>query len=113
MYTSIHLLASPIHLFASAMHLLASSIRCDSVCTFSHNRKIARFKTLKNKIDELTDMIDFCEFPSLSLESLLILQCNIYAIFMKKINQVQVWMNYDIARMLTETLTLFLYSSKT
>ena len=31
---------------------------CDSVRTFSHIEKIATFQTLKNKIYELTDMID-------------------------------------------------------
>ena len=44
--------------------------RCDSVRTVLHIEKIATFQTLKNKIDELTDMIDSDEYPSLSLESL-------------------------------------------
>ena len=48
----------------------ACNVRCDSVSTFSQIEKIATFQTLKNKIDKLTDMIDFGEFPSLSLESL-------------------------------------------
>ena len=41
-------------------------------------------------------MIDFGEFPSLSLESPSVVQFNVYVIFMKKINQVQVGMNYKI-----------------
>ena len=67
---------------------------CDSVSTFSHIEKVATFQTLKNKTDELTDMIDFSEFPSLSLESLSVVTNAIF-MFMKKINQVQAWMNYD------------------
>ena len=31
---------------------------CDSVSSFSHIRKMAAFYTLKNKMDELTNMID-------------------------------------------------------
>ena len=61
---------------------------CDSVSTFSHIEKIATFQTLKNKTDELTDMIDFSEFPSLSLESLSVVTNAIF-MFMKKIDQVQ------------------------
>ena len=52
------------------MVFASSNVRCDSVSTFSHIEKIATFQTLKNKIDKLTDIIDFGEFPSLSLESL-------------------------------------------
>ena len=37
--------------------------RCHSASTFLHIEKIATFQTLKNKIDELTDMIDFGKFP--------------------------------------------------
>ena len=36
---------------------------------FSHIEKISTFQTLKNKIDELTDLISYGEFRSLSLES--------------------------------------------
>ena len=43
---------------------------CDSVSSFSHIGKIKTFQRLKNKLEELTDMIYFGEFPSLSLESL-------------------------------------------
>ena len=42
---------------------------CDSVNSFSHTRKITTFEALKNKLEELTDTIDFGEFLSLSLES--------------------------------------------
>ena len=70
-YTPTHLLASelglPICCLLLAMRAMSG---CDSVSTFSHIEKIATFQTLKNKIDKLTDMIDFGEFPSLSLESL-------------------------------------------
>ena len=48
------------------MHAMSG---CDSVSSFSHAGKKAAFQTLKNKISELTNMIDFDEFPSLSLES--------------------------------------------
>ena len=41
--------------------LLTSSNAC--------NIRTTTFQTLKNKIDELTHMIDFGEFPSLYLES--------------------------------------------
>ena len=43
--------------------------RCDSFRSFSHTGNITTFQTLKNKqskLDELTDLINFCEFPSLS-----------------------------------------------
>ena len=70
-YTPIHLLISesglPTCCMLLAMHAMS---RCDSVRTFSRIEKIATFQTLKNKIDELADVIGFCEFPSLSLESL-------------------------------------------
>ena len=52
---------------------------------------------------DLTDLINFGEFPLLPLEvCLFLLQCVMYVIFRKKINQVQVWMNYDIATMFTK-----------
>ena len=41
-----------------------------SVSSFSHIRKITTFQRLKNKLDNLTDIINFGESPSLSLESL-------------------------------------------
>ena len=53
---------------------------------FTHIGKIARFQRLKNKLDKLTDMIEFGEFPSLSC--LLLLQFNMLVIFMMEINQV-------------------------
>ena len=40
----------------------------DTVSSFSHTGKITTFQTFKKKLDELTDMINFDEFPSLSLE---------------------------------------------
>ena len=60
-YIPTHVLASelglPICCWLSAMHAV-----CDSVNSFSHIRKITTFQTLKNKIDELTNMIDFRDF---------------------------------------------------
>ena len=78
------------------MHAMS---RCDSVSSFSHTGNIATFQTLKNKqnkLYKLTDLIGFGEFPSLSLESLFLLQFNMYVIFMMIINQVQEWINYDV-----------------
>ena len=49
-----------------AIHAISG---CDSVISFSHIGQVTAFQTLKNKIDELTGMIDFGEFPSISLES--------------------------------------------
>ena len=70
-YTPIHLLISESGLPICCMLLeMRAMSRCDSVRTFSRIEKIATFQTLKNKIDELADVIGFCEFPSLSLESL-------------------------------------------
>ena len=52
--------------------------------------KCGNIQNIKNKIDELTDMINFGEFPLISLESLsVVTQCIMYVIFMKKINQVE------------------------
>ena len=48
------------------MHAIS---RCDSITSFSHTAKITTFQTLRNKLDELTDMIELGEFPSLSLET--------------------------------------------
>ena len=92
MYAPIHLLALELPICCLLLAMLAIS-GCDSVSTFSHIEKIATFQILKSKIDELTDMIDIAEFPSLSLESLSVvtsMQYVLYVIFMKKINQVQV-----------------------
>ena len=50
------------------MHAIS---RCDSVNSFSHTGNIT-FQTLKNKqnkLDKLTHMVNFGEYPSLSLES--------------------------------------------
>ena len=44
-------------------------IWCDSVSSFSQTEKITTFQTLKNKLDQLTEMIGFGEFFSPSLES--------------------------------------------
>ena len=46
------------------MHAISE---CDSVSSFSHISKMKTLQILK-KIDELTDMIEFGEFFSLSLE---------------------------------------------
>ena len=48
-----------------AMH---TELGCYSVSSFSHIGKMTTFQTIK-KIDELTNMIDIGEFPSLFLES--------------------------------------------
>ena len=70
-YAPIHLLISESGLPICCMLLeMRAMCRCDSVRTFSRIEKIATFQTLKNKIDELADVIGFCEFPSLSLDSL-------------------------------------------
>ena len=39
-------------------------IEGEFISSFSHTGKIATFQILKNKIDKLTDRIDFGEFPS-------------------------------------------------
>ena len=59
-------LGLPLCCLLPAMHAISG---CDSVSSLSHIGKITTFQILKNKIDELTDMIDFGEYPSLSLES--------------------------------------------
>ena len=76
-------LGIPVCCLLGAMH-----VGCESISSFSHIRKITTFQTLKNKMDQLTNMIDFDGF-SHSL-------CSVCCYFMKKINQVQVWLNYDI-----------------
>ena len=60
---------------------------------FSDTGKIATFQTLKNKQNKLklTDMIAFGEFRCFSYESpSVVLQLNIYVIFMIRISQLQV-----------------------
>ena len=60
-------------------------------------------QSLKNKIDELTEMIDFGEFSLLSLESPSVVTWMQYVCYLyEEMNQVKVWMNYDIARMFTK-----------
>ena len=77
-------LGLPLCCLLPAMHTISG---CDSASSLSHIGKITTFQILKNKIDELTDMIDFGEYPSLSLESPSAVT-SIYCvfIFMKKIN---------------------------
>ena len=73
--------------------------RCASISSFSHTGKIKTFQTLKSKQKnlELTDIIDFGEFFSLSLECPSVVTSIKYVCyFMMRINQVQVWMNYDV-----------------
>ena len=60
---------------------------CESVSTFSQIEKIATFQTLKNKIDELTDMIDLGEFPSPSLESLSVVTSMQYTCYLYEENK--------------------------
>ena len=57
---------------------------CDSVSTFSHIKKMATFQTLKNKIDELRDMIYYGEFPSLSLQILSVVTSMHYVCYQVK-----------------------------
>ena len=60
-YIPKHVLASelglPIGCLLPAMHA-----GCDSVSSFSHIRKMTTFQTLKNKIEELTNMINLGDF---------------------------------------------------
>ena len=49
-----------------AIHTISG---CDSVSSFSRISKKKPFLILEKKTDELTDMRDFGEFPSLCLES--------------------------------------------
>ena len=69
-YIPIHLVASelklPICCLLPVMHAI---LGCNSGSSFSLIGNITAFQTLKQKIDKLTDMTDFGEFPSLSLES--------------------------------------------
>ena len=95
-----HLLPSKLRLticcLLPAMYVIS---RCASISSFSHTGKITTFQTLKSKQKklELTDMIDFGEFFSLSLESPSVATSIKYVCyFMMRINQVQVWMNYDV-----------------
>ena len=95
-YIPIHVVASelglPIHWLLPAMHA-----GWNSGSSFPHIRKMTTFQTLKRKIDELTNMIDFGDSPHFPYKvCLLLLQFNMYVVFMKKINQVQVLINYDI-----------------
>ena len=90
-YTNMHLLASELGLPICCL-LLAMRVQCQDVTAsvLFHIEKIAIFQAIKSKIDEQADMIDFGEFPSLSLESLsAVISVHLYVIFMKKINQVQ------------------------
>ena len=91
-YIPTHLLGSELGLPICCLLLAIRTISgCDFVSTFSHIEKIPTFQTLKSKIDELTVMIDFGEYPSFSLESLSFVTSMQYVcIFMEKINQVQV-----------------------
>ena len=56
-YIPIHALASEIGLPICCV-LPAMHAGCDSVSSFSHIKKMAAFQTLKNKIDQLTHMIE-------------------------------------------------------
>ena len=58
----IHALASETGLLINCL-LSAMHTGCDSVSSFSHIRKMTAFQTLKNKIEEVTNMIDFGDFP--------------------------------------------------
>ena len=67
-YIHIQLLASELGLICCLLPAMHAISGWDLVSSFSHIEKITAFQTLKRKIDELTDMIDFGELPSLSLE---------------------------------------------
>ena len=56
------------------------------------NRRIDRYDRLRQISLTLRGI-----FLTLFRKSLLLLQCNMYVIVMKKVNQVQFWMNYNIA----------------
>ena len=83
-------LGLPICYLFPAMYAIS---RCDSISSFSQTGNMTTFQTLKNKQNqlELTDMIDFGEFPSFSYESpSVVTQLNMYVIFMMIISQRQV-----------------------
>ena len=61
--------------------------RCHSASTFLHIEKIATFQTLKNKIDELTDMIHYGGFPSLSLQILSVVASMDYVCYLYEENK--------------------------
>ena len=89
-----HLLPSKLGLaiccLLPAMYVIS---RCASISSFSHTGKIKTFQTLKSKQKnlELTDIIDFGEFFSLSLECPSVVTSIKYVCyFMMRINQVQV-----------------------
>ena len=68
----VHLVGLTICCLLPAMYAIS---RCDSVGSFSHTGKIKTLQTFKNKqskLDELTGMINFGEFPltSISLTSI-------------------------------------------
>ena len=66
------------------MHVIPG---CDSVSSFSDIGKIKTFQRLKNKLEELTDMIYFGEFPSLSLESLSVVTSIQYVCYLHEENK--------------------------
>ena len=87
-YTLIHLLASELELPACFLLLAMLAISgYDSASTFSHIEKIATLQILKNKIDELGDMINFSEFPLLSLERLSVVTSMHYVCYLEEENQ--------------------------
>ena len=87
-YTLIHLLASELELPVCFLLLAMLAISgCDSASTFSHIEKIATLQILKNKIDELGDMINFSEFPLLSLERLSVVTSMHYVCYLEEENQ--------------------------
>ena len=85
-YTSIGFRIRITSMFFLLLAMLAIS-GCDSVSTFSHIEKIATLETLKNKIDELGDMINFSEFPLLSLKRLSVVTSMHYVCYLDEENQ--------------------------
>ena len=55
----------PIHLLASELRLPICFLlpTMHTACDSGRIRKMTTFHTLKNKIDEMTNMIDFGDFP--------------------------------------------------
>ena len=91
LYISVHPVASelgfPICCLLPAMHAISE---CSSISSFSHTGKITAFQTLRNKLDEWTDMRSPLLNSPHSLESPSVVTLIQYVyFFMMRINQVQ------------------------
>ena len=70
--------------------------------TYWKYKNIPDIKKQTEQTRKQTDMIDFCEFSSLFLKSPSdVTSINMYVTLMITINQVQVWMNYDVQKQLS------------